>query len=96
MPLTEIGKIELLGETFKLGKNGKVSLVRETEDAWGKTRGEVVPLEVWLRGDLDQFPHREIIDRVQALLDELGARTAFLQQQRDSVLGKGRIEKGEG
>lgn len=85
-PLTEIAEIDLLGEKYKLGKNGKVSLVRESLDAWGKVRGDEVTLAAWL-GSSGMLPEQE--EKVQALLDQLGDALSRLRQSRDSKLGVG-------
>lgn len=90
-PLTEIAEIDLLGEKYKLGKNGKVSLVRESLDAWGKIRGDEVTLTHWLGASaLTEDQER----KVQALLDQLGDALSRLRQSRDSKLGVGQ-GKGE-
>ncbi len=90
MPLTEIAEIDLLGEKFKLGKNGKVSLVKESPDAWGKIRGDAITLAHWL-GSSGMLPEQE--DKVQALLDLLGDALFRLRQRRDNKLGIGQEEQ---
>jgi hypothetical protein len=89
-PLTEISEIDLLGEKFKLGKNGKVCLVKESLDCWGKVRGEIVSLNTWL--GLSALPE-QTETKIQALLDQLGDALSRLRQSRDSKLGVG--QKGE-
>ncbi len=87
--LTEIGEIDLLGEKYKLGKNGKVSLVRESLDCWGKIRGVEITLAHWLgAGALTEDQDK----KVQALLDQLGDALFRLRQRRDSKLGIGQEE----
>lgn len=90
MTLTEISEVDLLGQRYKLGKNGKVSLVIESPDCWGKIRGEVITLNHWL-GSSALLPEQE--EKVQALLDQLGDALSRLRQSRDSKLGVG--QKGE-
>lgn len=85
MALTEIASIELLGEKFKLGKNGKVCLVEERVDAWGNSYGSEVDLKNWLEG--------VGFLGSQALLDALGEAHQRLRQSRDSKLGVGKSEK---
>lgn len=87
--LTEIAEVDLLGEKYKLGKNGKVSLVKESPDCWGKIRGEEVTLASWLEGEM----HPEQEKKIQALLDQLGDALSRLRQSRDSKLGMGKEEK---
>lgn len=89
-PLTEIAEIDLLGEKYKLGKNGNVTLVKESLDAWGKVRGDAITLAHWL-GSSGMIPEQE--EKVQALLDQLGDALARLRQSRDSKLGIGKEEK---
>lgn len=89
-PLTEIAEIELIGTKYKLGKNGKVSLVRESLDVWGKIRGEEVTLTHWL-GASALTPNQE--EKIQALLDQLGDALSRLRQSRDSKLGVGQAGK---
>jgi hypothetical protein len=81
--LTEIAEIELLGTKYKLGKNGKVSLVSESLDCWGKIRGQEITLSNWL-GSSGMLPEQE--EKVQALLDQLGDALSRLRQSRDSKL----------
>lgn len=88
--LTEIAEVDLLGEKYKLGKNGKVSLVRESLDCWGKIRGEEITIANWL-GSSGMLPEQE--QKVQALLDQLGDALSRLRQSRDSKLGMGKEEK---
>lgn len=86
MALTEIASIELLGEKFKLGKNGKVCLVKDKEDAWGNSYGKDIELSDWLSSV-------GLIVGSQALLDALGEAHQRLRQSRDSKLGVGKSEK---
>lgn len=90
MTLTEIAEIELLGSKYKLGKNGKVCLVQESPDCWGKIRGEVITLTHWLGASALTEEQEK---KVQALLDQLGDALSRLRQSRDSKLGVG--QKGE-
>lgn len=97
MSLTEIGEITLCDQTFKLGKNGKVVLVIEKTDAWGKLYGEEVDLWEWLSGpdssgDDSASLSSVLLPRVQAILDELGDKIQRLRQQRDSKLKIGQSE----
>lgn len=94
MSLTEIGEITLCDQTFKLGKNGKVVLVVEKVDAWGKLYGEEVDLWEWLSGSDDDGVSLSsvLLPRVQAILDELGDKIQRLRQQRDSKLKIGQQE----
>lgn len=89
-PLTEIAEIDLLGEKFKLGKNAKVTLVKESLDAWGKVRGDTVTLAHWLGASALTADQEQ---KVQALLDQLGDALSRLRQSRDSKLGVGNKEQ---
>lgn len=80
MALTRIGKVTLDGEEFELGGNGDIHLVRNTKDAWGNDRGEVVDLVAWLALG------KGTVRRAQLILNLLGETTSRLQQHRDARL----------
>lgn len=97
MPLTEIGEVELCGEKFKLGKNGKIVLVVEELDAWDRPVGKIVNLRNFLSPRyadqvVDPALAVVVVDRAQALLDLAGDLMQRLQNQRDARLGVGKEE----
>lgn len=80
-PLQKVSEVELQGKKYDLARNGQFYLAVEGRDCYGRPSTDVVDLANWLHAGRG-LP-AGCVEKIQALLDALGAAHVSLQGQRD-------------